>query len=221
MIIKRILFIPDTHAPFQHEDALDFLRDVAKEVKPEEIIHLGDELDNHSLSMHPKSPECPGAEDEARGGAEFIEQLGKLFPRVKVCVSNHIERLWKQASRNNIPRRFIRDWKDAINAPRGWQWADEWQLGEIRAFHGDGYLGKSAIENAVIDAGCNVVFGHLHSQGSVEHHRRNGWQYWGMCAGCLIDPNSPAMSYGKHHRKKLVLGCGLVIDGVPMFRPLV
>lgn len=216
----RILFIPDTHAPYHHDGAIDFLRDVAKEIKPDEVVHLGDELDCHRLSSHPTSPECHGPEDEARLGAEFIAELGKLFPRVKVCTSNHVDRLHKQAAKSNIAKRFIKAWEEAIDAPRGWKWADSWQLGKVKAFHGDGYLGKGAIEAAVIDAGCNVVFGHLHSQGSVEYHRRSGWTNWGMCAGCLIDPESPAMGYGKHHRKKLILGCGVVVDGVPQFRPM-
>lgn len=216
----RILFIPDDHGPYNHPDEYDFLRDIAKEIKPTDVIHLGDEIDCHYLSNHPKNPECYGPEEEARLGAEHIQELGKLFPRVRVCNSNHVGRLSKAAGRSNIAGRFLKAWHEAINAPKGWQWADSWKLGRIEAFHGDGYLGKSAIESAIIDHGCNVVFGHLHSQGSIEHHRRAGWNLWGMCAGCLIDPDSPAMAYGKNHRKKLVLGCGVVVDGIPMFRSM-
>lgn len=216
----RILFIPDTHAPYHHPDALDFLRDVAKDVKPDEVIHLGDEADCHQLSSHPKSPECKGPEDEARESEEFIADLGKIFPKVKVCTSNHIERIYTASAKSNIPKRFIKEWKEAINAPKGWQWANSWEVGKVKAFHGDGYLGKNAIENAVVDAGCNVVFGHLHSQGTVEYHSRNGWTRWGMCAGCLIDVNTSAMGYSRHHRKKAVIGCGVVVDGIPIFRPL-
>lgn len=215
----RILIIPDTHAPYSHPDALDFLADLAKEIKPQEVVHLGDEADFHSFSTHPREPECYGPDDELRLAGEFIKDLGKLFPRMKLCYSNHVARLQKAAARSNLPSRTLKPWRDIINAPRGWQWAAEWRNGlGFRAFHGDGYLGKGAIEAAVVDSGSHVVFGHLHSIASVEYYRRAGWQHWGMCAGCLVDPDSPAMRYAGTHRKKPVLGAAAVVDGVPWFR---
>lgn len=215
------LIIPDDHGAYHHPDEYDFLRDVKMKYKPDVFIHVGDEYDGHHHSSHPKNPECYGPEQEAELTAEHFAMLAKLFPKLKLCHSNHgRERLLKAAARSNIAAKFLKAWGDAFDAPKGWKWANEWKVDNFTVFHGDGYLGKGAIEAAVVDFGGNVVFGHLHSQGAIEYHRRRGWQHWGMCTGCLIDRNSPALGYSSHHRKKLVLGCGLVVDGVPHFVPM-
>lgn len=39
----RILVIPDTHCPYMHQDALEFLKKVRDEYQPDTVVHLGDE----------------------------------------------------------------------------------------------------------------------------------------------------------------------------------
>ena len=43
---------------------------------------------------------------------------------------------------------------------------------------------------------------------------------WGLAVGCGVDQRSMAFAYGKHFAKKPVIGCGVVIDGVPHAVPM-
>ena len=45
-----VLVISDTQCPFQHQDTIPFLQYVTSKFKPDEVIHIGDEVDFHGLS---------------------------------------------------------------------------------------------------------------------------------------------------------------------------
>ena len=46
---RSILVIPDTHAPYEHPDTLEFLAAVAARFRPDTVVHLGDEADKHAM----------------------------------------------------------------------------------------------------------------------------------------------------------------------------
>jgi hypothetical protein len=52
-----VLVIPDLHCPFEHPDALEFLRAVKKRFMPSVFVCLGDEIDAHAFSRYPKDPD--------------------------------------------------------------------------------------------------------------------------------------------------------------------
>ena len=55
MRYKRIFVISDLHAPYCHPDALEFIKKVNKEYKPDCVVNIGDELDFSSSSYHEPS----------------------------------------------------------------------------------------------------------------------------------------------------------------------
>lgn len=57
---KNVLIISDTHFPHHHPDTLNFLKAAKKEIDPDIVIHIGDELDNQYLSFHQTIAECRG-----------------------------------------------------------------------------------------------------------------------------------------------------------------
>ena len=51
----------DTHIPFSHPNYIPFLRDTFKEWGVEEIVCLGDLIDNHAISRFQSEPCADGA----------------------------------------------------------------------------------------------------------------------------------------------------------------
>lgn len=217
----KVLAFSCPHAPYHHIDALDFLSTRRRDLKPDEVVCLGDEADLYRFSSHEQDPDAPDVVRELKKARRFIADLGKLFPTLKLCHSNHVRRLYSAARRAGLPPSVLRPWRQLIEAPAGWSWRTLWKLDRVHYFHADGYSGTNAIANAVADHRTDVVFGHLHTLGRVEYHGSKMWSNWGASAGCLVtsSKNCPALRYGKYHRKPPVRGCVEVIDRVPVFQP--
>lgn len=218
---KILLVIPDLHTPLEHPDAFNFIKLVAKTHKPQEIISLGDECDQHALSSkYAHDPDGDSAGAEMHRAVEHLLPWYKLFPKVKVCTSNHGTRAYKTAMAAGLPNVFLRDLKKVLEAPRGWQWADKWIVDNIHFQHGEGYSGKTAAVNSAIDNMESTVIGHLHSHAGIHYHATREKMIWGFNSGCLIDISAYVFAYGKNSRYKPTLGCGIIRYGIPYFIPM-
>lgn len=216
----RVLTISDLHAPFLHPHAVDFLADLRRTFKPQAVVCLGDEIDAHGWSRHVRHPDNPGQGDELSQAVCALRSLYRLFPRVRVCGSNHGDRAFRHVARSGLPRAFLRSTRDVLGAPAGWAWADAHEVDGVLYLHGEGFSGPNAALTAARHYRRNVVIGHVHAWAGIQYHCNGHDLVWGMNAGCLIDPGSLAMLYAKHHQNKPVLGTGLVEHGTPAFVPL-
>lgn len=216
----NILVIPDLHCPYQHPAALDFIADLSRRHKPKEIVCLGDEIDCYNFSTYRKNPDAPGRAEEVRLAKAALQPWFKLFPRVKVCESNHAIRPYKRAEDVGLPGAFLRTLKEVLEAPEGWRWQFSWTVEGVYFVHGDGFSGKGAALNACEKFRRSTVIGHIHAHAGVFYSSSPFDTVWGMNAGCLIDPNSLACDYAKHIATRPCLGAGLILDGVPLFVPL-
>ena len=77
---SSVLVISDIHAPYQHPDAIDFLKALKKKHKPDRVIFTGDELDYHAMSFHDSDPDLPSAAMELERGQAVLRELEALFP---------------------------------------------------------------------------------------------------------------------------------------------
>ena len=215
---ERILTISDLQAPFQHRDALAFLKTLKKEIKPTITVCCGDEVDFHALSNYDHDPDGYSAGHELE---EFMKGLYKLFPEVKAVTSNHTARPFRKAYKFGLPRKFLRDYKEFLEAPEGWEWRDKWIVDEILFEHGEGVSGKNAALTKAERNGRSTVIGHVHSHAGVQYHANSEELFFGMNTGCLIDNDAYAFAYGKHARYKPIIGTGIVMYGVPIFVPMI
>lgn len=216
----RTLIISDLHAPFHHPHALDFLRDAAKALKPDSIICSGDEVDCHNFARWQRGADAVGPVEELSAAKAVLSQLAKLFPAMTICESNHTWRPWKKAAVAGLLPSMLRDRQQVFSTPDGWLWAQFIRKDNITYCHGEGFSGDRAAIDAAKSCFGSAVIGHIHAHAGVKWYRGNGPPVFGLNVGCLIDTKSVAFDYAKHNKAKAILGCGIIVDGVPSFIPL-
>lgn len=223
--MARVLCIPDNQAPFGHQDAIPFLRAAYKHYRCTHIVHLGDEADFHALSDYKHDPDGYSAGHELEAALAELREYYRYFPTVKVCISNHTARPLRKAFSSGIPRKFLRDYKEFLEAPPGWEWRDHWEIDGVRYEHGDslfarGSGGTTTLHRGAVSRGQSVVFGHIHSVAGLQWIRTSGGgRFFAMCVGCLVDEDAYAFRYHKGPSNSQ-LGCGVVLDGIPQYIPM-
>ena len=215
-----VLVISDLQVPFQHKDSYRFLEAVYRDMVCDEVVCVGDEVDQHAMSRFDPHPEADGPGVELRKAIKQLKPLYEMFPNVKVCHSNHTRRMYKKAFHAGIPKAYIKDVADWMEAPEGWKWANQWEIDNVIYEHGDNAGGIYAHRNLAITNRKSTVIGHHHSHGGISFVANNDSVIYGMNTGCLIDVKSLAFEYGKGYRFKPTLGCGVVDRGTPYFIPL-
>lgn len=218
---ETVLVISDTQMPFHHPETVDFLQAMEKKYEPTKIVHIGDECDFHAMSRYTHDPDGFSAGDELELLIDNLSDLYELFPKVMLCASNHVDRPYDRAFEAGIPRSFIKDIGDVIDAPSGWQWADKWQIDGIDYVHGHCLPGgKHAIQRAATEYPRSVVFGHVHAHAGIFYKATAESLKFAFNVGCLIDINAYAFKYGKKYIDKPIIGCGIVKNGLPMYVPM-
>ena len=205
-----VLAIPDLHCPFHHPDSIPFLKAVVAKINPDEVVFLGDEVDFHSFSKYPKDPDglSPGA--ELKAAIDALINFYLLFPKARVCVSNHTIRPHKLMKVNGLPSALFPAYSTMLNAPDGWIWHEHIVIDGVRYMHGDqGKGGKYGWTSNSEVYHQPVVVGHWHSKAGVfyDSHMFN------VNAGCLIDPKAYVFDYARHSHKKPNLGCAVIYGG--------
>lgn len=213
---KTILIISDTHFPYAHPDTLKFLDQIKKELKPDIIIHIGDEADGHAISFHKSSvdTEIFNASSELEAAIEDIQALAKIFPKVDVLESNHGSLIYRRLHTEGIPLEYLKSLQDLYGVD--WLWNEEIILntsrGPVYLCHGKtGGVGKLCKE-----MGMSAIQGHFHGKFNINWFHTPTTDRFDMFIGCLINYKSRAFDYGKNHLPKPIIGCGWIdADGIP------
>jgi len=219
---SRVLVIPDTHAPFQHKDAWIFLKAVKDKYKPDHVIHLGDEIEGASLNFHEKSPDALFTPTmELCEAIVQLQPLYELFENVVVLESNHGSLLYRRAKFGGIPKSVLKSYREVLEAPPGWEWKYEYfckfSNGRLGYFH-HGHTGN-VLANSQKRA-MNYCMGHHHSLFEIRWWNNGMKLYWSVSSGCLIDIDALCFEYGKNSLGKPMLGCTMILNGIPMLIPM-
>lgn len=204
--------IGDTHIPFEHRNYLAFCKEVYKKYSCNTVVHIGDLVDNNTVSFHSKDADGFSAKEEMDKADKVLQKWYKAFPKVKVVQGNHCSLIERKAFHHELPKRVIKDFKDIWNFPKGWEYEYEYFIDGVRYFHGMGYSGKNAHVKAVTDNRCSCVIGHLHSNAGVEWTASEKDILFGLATGCGINRKAYAFKYGKDFVRKPILGCGVVLE---------
>ena len=218
---QSILILSDMHIPYSHPDMVPFLGAVKSKFKPTDVICIGDEIDQHSLSFHDSNPDLLSAGDELEEAIKGLKPVYKLFPEVKVVESNHGSMLYRKGLHHNIPKKMLKAYGEVLEAPKGWTWHKEVRiktiLGDVLFRHS---FGKNVLK-AAQENGCSVVQGHFHEDFSVSYAGNSYKLLFGMVVGCLVDDDSMAFGYNKTFAKRPIIGVAVIVDGLPQLVPMI
>ncbi len=220
MANSRILIISDTHFPYQHKDTFPFLKAIKKKYKPDKIIHIGDEVDNHAMSYHDSDPDLPSAGDELRLAGEYMRELENIFPVMDILESNHGSLFYRKALTHGIPRSAMKTYNE-LWGTHGFKWHFEITLtmsnGEKCYFH---HGSTANVLNLAMQRGMCAVQGHYHEKFNIAYWANTEQLCFGMNVGCLADIESLAAAYGKNNLKRPIVGCGIILEGQARLLPM-
>ena len=213
---SRILVISDLHAPYHDPDAIQFLSMLHDRYDFTRIISVGDEQDISAASFHDANVDMLSAGHELAAAQKVLQELESIFPRMDIMSSNHGDLYYRRAKHHGIPLHVIKSYNDVLGVGNGWQWhtdlivrlpTDE----DVYFCHGKSQNGLKLSQNMSM----NCVQGHFHNSFNVQYWSSPRALYWSMQVGCLVDDKSLAMSYNKLTVNRPIIGCGVIIDGIP------
>ena len=216
-----ILVISDLHIPYQHPDALSFLRKIKETFSPNLIVSIGDEIDGNQISFHDKDPDvCFSPSSELEESINQLSAFYELFPECYVLESNHGSLVYRRGKYAGLPRSVFKSYNEILNAPDGWKWVPELiiesECGDIYFCHGHK---KNVLANSK-DRSMNYTQGHHHGTFDIQYWSNSKKTFWGMTVGCLIDNKNIAFNYNKVFQNVPMIGVGIIIDGVPHLIPM-
>lgn len=218
---KNVGIIGDTHEPFCRKGYREFCYEIFNKFAVGQIVHIGDEVDNHAISYHETNPNGHSAGKEAELAQNNLHEWYKTFDKVNVCIGNHSALIERQAQTTGLPKKFIKTYEEIWEAPKGWKWQLQWEIDNVIYTHGTGSSGQNGAINRARDNRQSTVIGHIHSFGGVLYSASDRDMIFGLNVGCGIDVNAYAMEYGKPFAKRPTIGCGVVIDGrIGLFVPM-
>ena len=218
--MATVLAIPDLHCPYEHQDALAFLKAVQRHYRTNRVICLGDEADMHAMSGHDHDPDLDSAGTEHQEMLEHLRPYYRAFPNTQVCHSNHTARPFRKAAEFGIPSVYLRTYAEFMEAPAGWTWGESFDIDLVKYLHGEGYSGWEGALKCAQAHMQSCVIGHIHSRAGVMFNANAKYLIWGLNCGWLGNRKLRAFAYAKNQKDKPILGCGVIRDGVPQFIPM-
>lgn len=212
--MAKVLAIGDTHLPAVHPGYLRFCMDLRDQYRCNEVVHIGDVVDHHAISVHDQHPDAEGPADEYESALAGVHQWYKAFPDAKVCTGNHDARVARLAATVNIPERFIKSLKELYETP-GWDWKQSHIIDDTFYVHGTGSGGMYPSFNIMQKMLMSVVSGHIHTASGVWFRANPTRRIFGCNTGCGVDDKHLAFKYGENMKIRSILSAAVILDGVP------
>ncbi len=217
---NNILAIADMHEPFCKKGYLEHCIKIRDKYRCGTIVLIGDEVDLCGVSQWEKDPDGFSAGTEAEQAQNKMKLWYKAFPTAFVCIGNHTARPFRMAKQNGIPKKFIKSYEEAWEAPSTWKWSESWEFNNTLFTHGTGFSGPNAAIRIATRHRQNTVIGHIHSEAGIQYSASKIDLVWGMQLGGALDDTSYASYYAKDQLKKSIIGCGVIINNLPIYEPM-
>lgn len=214
--MARVGIIGDTHLPFELEGYLEFCTDTFEAWDVDTIVHIGDFIDNHSLSFHDSEPLLHNVLGEYESAVERAQLWYEAFPEAVLIMGNHDRIPARQLRKLGMePSIFLRPIEDLFQMPAGWRVEESVEIDGVLYHHGETASGVNGFRKDAETRMRCTVSGHNHSNAGISATATDQELVWGMGVGCGVDHRHLAFAYGKHFAKKPIIACGVVIDGEP------
>lgn len=202
----NVLVVGDLHEPFCLDGYFEFCREAYFKYACDQVVFIGDIIDNHYSSYHESDPDGMGAGQELDLAIGRLKKWYDAFPDAYVTIGNHDRMMMRKAVSSGLSRRWIKDYNQVLEVPT-WKFVDEIILHGVTYVHGEGGTAKARVKQEM----TSIVQGHLHSEAYIEWTVGTRHRAFAMQVGCGIDRHAYAMSYAKAG-KKPVIGCGVILN---------
>lgn len=203
---RRILIIGDLHCPFELEGYHQHCLDTYAKFNCNQVIFIGDCLDNHYSSYHETDANGMGGADELQTAIRCLEKWNKSFPVADVIIGNHDRMIMRKAQTSDIPSEWIRSYNEVLGT--NWNWTERIVYDGVQFVHGEGGTARTKAKNDMM----STVQGHIHTQAYCEWLVGRNFRVFAMQVGCGIDAKSYAAAYARHFKRQAI-GCGVVLGG--------
>jgi len=206
--VRNVLVIGDLHEPFCLDAYLNFCYLNYLKYNCNQVIFIGDVIDNHYSSYHETCPDGMSGGEELQLAVNKIQKWYKTFGDVgtKVIIGNHDRLIMRKAQTSDIPKAWIKSYKEVLGVPN-WEFVERYEQDDVQYIHGEGGTARTKCRADMM----NTVQGHLHTQCYTEHYVGQNYRIFGTQVGCGIDFTSYAMAYAKYGRKPAI-GCTVVLE---------
>lgn len=195
MSLQKILLIPDAHVPFEDKTAFNLMLRMARKVRFDRIVILGDFADFLEVSFHAKTlGRRPGFKSEVDAVNWRLDQLDALGAKHKHYVAgNHEYRFDRYLAEKapelaELPGMSVRELFRIKE--RGWTWTpykNELRIGKLWVTHDEGTAGPLACIRARSTYEGNVAIGHCHAATVAYRGNARGEVHVGASFGWLGD----------------------------------
>ena len=203
---RNVLVIGDLHEPFCLDGYLKWCVHQYKKYSCNQVIFIGDIIDNHYSSYHETDADGMGGSDELELAIQRIARWYNAFPKATVIIGNHDRIIMRKAQTSSIPSKWIKSYKEVLEVPK-WKFTERYEQDGVQYLHGEGGTARTKCRADMM----NTVQGHLHTQAYCEHYVGKNFRVFGLQVGCGINQKSYAMAYAKYGKRPAV-GCAVILN---------
>ena len=204
------LIIGDLHSPFIRDGYLEHCVNIKDKYNCNQIIFIGDIIDNHFSSFHDVDPDGYGGRKELLLAKSEIKKWYKAFPKAKVCLGNHDLIPQRKLFNAGVTKSWIKGLDEVLEV-EDWVFADSFIIDDVLYTHGTNRKARQRAKGDLI----SVVQGHYHSESYIDFFVGQNYKIFAMQIGCGVNDKAYAMAYGKNFPKNHI-NCGVIIDGMPI-----
>ena len=204
---KNILVIGDIHCPFDLKGYREHCIEMYNKYNCNQVVFIGDIIDNHYSSYHETDTGALGATDELQYAIDKIALWYEAFPNADVCIGNHDALIARKAQSGGIPEQWLRDYSDVLGTP-GWTFGTDFIYNDVRYTHGHK---SSKARTASKRDMMSTVTGHFHTDFYLEYNFGMNHNIFAMAVGSGVDDKCYAVKYAAGG-KKSAIGCGVVLE---------
>ena len=211
---KNVLVIGDLHLPFTLEGYLEHCIETYNKYKCNEVVFIGDIIDNHASSFHIPDADGYSAGYELKLAIQKVKEWYKAFPEATIIIGNHDRIIMRKAQASGLSKMWIKDYADVLGVPN-WKFVESVEIDDVLYLHGEGGVARTRARRDL----CSIVQGHLHTQASVDWIVGKNFKIFACQTGCGIDTKAYAMAYAKEFAKPAI-GCAVVLEGKTVFNAM-
>lgn len=210
-MLERILFVPDTHAPYHDKKAWKLLMKVFNTLDFDWVVVMGDFGDFYATSQHSKDPRREkNLKKELAIPREMLLEFGSVKNKI-FCKGNHENNLERYIEKVSPELHGLVSVESALGLEK-WkviEYKQDYKIGRLYITHDVGYSGVNSTRSSMVAYMDNVTVGHSHRLQYMVEGNAKGIAHIGVSFGWLGDVDHIDYTHRLRARKDWALGFGI------------